>query len=71
LTVEDLLVLDRCEVVAGSVQPPVVVPVDPFQGRQFDVVETAPGAAGSDPLGLEQPEVGVLRAGVGVVDQPG
>ena len=43
MTVEDLFVLDRCQVVAGGVQPAVVVPVDPLEGGQFDVVEAAPG----------------------------
>ena len=36
----------------------VVVPVDPLEGGQFDVVEAEPGSAASDQLGLEQPDVG-------------
>ena len=64
LTVVGLLVLDRGQVVAGGVQPAVVVPVDPFQGRQFDVVDASPGPAAADQLGLEQPD---LALGQGVV----
>jgi hypothetical protein len=43
LTVVDLFVFRGCEVVAGAVEASVVVPVDPFQGGQFDVVEAAQG----------------------------
>jgi Transposase len=48
LTVVDLFVLRGCEVVAGAVQASVVVPVDPFQGGQFDVAVCArwPGPRG-------------------------
>jgi hypothetical protein len=38
LTVGVVLVLDRGEVVAGGVQPSVVVPVDPLEGGRLDVV---------------------------------
>ncbi|MBA2532091.1 MAG: GNAT family N-acetyltransferase [Nocardioidaceae bacterium] len=37
LTVVDLFVLDRRQVVAGAVQPAVVVPVDPLEGAELDV----------------------------------
>jgi hypothetical protein len=59
LTVEGLLVLDRGQVVAGGVQSSVVMPVDPFQSGQLDVVEPPPRAARSDQLGLEQPDLGL------------
>ena len=62
MTVEDLLLLDRCQVVAGGVQPAVVVPVDPLQRGQLDVVEPLPGPAPADELGLEQPDVVSARA---------
>jgi hypothetical protein len=39
LTVVDQLVFRGCEVVVDAAEASVVVPVDPFQGRQFDVVE--------------------------------
>jgi hypothetical protein len=42
----------------------VVVPVDPFQGGQFDVVEAFPGAAVVDEFGFEQAALGF---GQGVV----
>ena len=61
MTVEDLIVLDRGQVVAGGVQPPVVVPVDPLQGGQFDVVEPLPGPVAADELGLEEPDAGLGR----------
>ena len=66
LTVVDLFVLDGGEVAAGAVESSVVVPVDPLQGRDLDVVEAAPGAACSDDLGLEQPD---LALGEGVVQR--
>ena len=64
LTVEGRLVLDWGQVVAGGVQPSVVVPVDPLEGGQLDVVEPLPGPAAADQFGLEQPDVGL---GQGVV----
>jgi hypothetical protein len=51
-TVGVLLVLDRGEVAACGVQPPVVVPVDPFQGGRLDVVDVLPGSA-ADRIGVE------------------
>lgn len=45
------------EVCAGGVQSAVVVPVDPLQGRQLDIVEVAPGPAAPDDLGLEQADL--------------
>ncbi len=56
---EDLLVLDRDQVVAGGVQPPIVVPVGSLQGGELDVVQPSPAPAGSDEFGLEQPDVGL------------
>src|SRR3954453_13451926 len=61
LTVEDLLVLDRCEVVAGGVQPAVVVPVEPLEGGQLDVVDVLPGSAAADQLGLEQADLALSQ----------
>jgi hypothetical protein len=34
-------------------QPGVIIPVDPFKGREFDVSEGAPRAFAVDLLGLE------------------
>ena len=53
-TVVLLFVFGGWNVPAGAVQPTVVEPVDPFQGRQLDLVEPAPGAAAPNQLGLEQ-----------------
>ena len=58
LTVVDLFVFRGCEVVAGAMQASVVVPVDPFQGGQFDVVEAAPRAAVVDQFGFKQANFG-------------
>jgi hypothetical protein len=49
-----LFVLSWWNVVAGGVQPAVVVPVDPFQGGELDVVEAAPGPLSADELGFVQ-----------------
>ena len=57
LTVVDLLVLGRGEVAAGAVKAPVVVPVDPLEGLDLDVVEAAPRAACPDDLGFEQADL--------------
>lgn len=63
MSVVRVLCLDRGEVAAGVfVEPSVVVPVDPFGGREFDLVEGAPGPAFDD-LGLVQ---AVDRFGQGV-----
>jgi hypothetical protein len=35
-------------------QPPMVEPVDPGQGGVLDGIQVAPGASGTDDLGLEQ-----------------
>jgi hypothetical protein len=43
-----------CQVMAVTAQPAVVVPVDPFQGGKFDVVETSPRTAVVDQFGLER-----------------
>ena len=45
-------------------EPPVVEPVDPFQGRQFEVLEAPPGAAVADQFGLVEADD---RLGQGVV----
>ena len=50
LTVVDLLVLDWCQVVAGAVQAAVVVPVDPLQDGQLDVVQAPPGPTPNSPI---------------------
>ena len=65
MTVVDLFVFDGCQVVAGAVQAPVVVPVDPLQDGQFDVVQALPGPARVDDFGLEQADLGL---GQGVVE---
>src|SRR5690606_35075334 len=52
------LVFGWGSVVAPGVEPGVVEPVDPFGGGQFDGVVGAPGAAGSDQLGLVEAEEG-------------
>ena len=53
MTVVDQFVFRGGEVVAGAVQASVVVPVDPFQGGEFDVVEAAPRAPVVNQFGLE------------------
>ena len=53
---------DRGEVVDGFVGSAVVVPVDPFQGGDLDVVEVAPWSAPVDLLGLYRPTVVSARA---------
>ena len=45
LTVVDCLELCWGEICAGGVQPAVVVPVDPFEGCELDVVEVPPRPA--------------------------
>jgi hypothetical protein len=57
LTVVDLLELGRGEVVAGGVESAVVVPVDPLEGGQLDIVEASPGSTPADHLGLEQADL--------------
>ena len=54
LTVERLKI-DGCHVAAVLVDPAVVEPVDPFQGRDLDLLEGVPRAAGLDQLGLVEP----------------
>ena len=63
VTVVALFELGGSNVCAVAVQTPVVEPVDPFQGRELDVVEAPPGASPSDQFGLIEPEDG-LRGGV-------
>ena len=41
----------------------MVVPVDPFEGGEFDRFEASPGTAPGDEFGLVQPDDG-LRQGV-------
>ena len=38
------------------VEPAAVEPVDPFQGGELEVVESSPGAAVADELGLVEPD---------------
>ncbi len=52
------------DVSAGFVEPAVVEPVDVFEGGDLDLLCGAPGPAGLDQLGLEQPDD---RLGEGVV----
>jgi hypothetical protein len=51
-------------VAAVFVEAAVVVPVDPFGGRDLDLVDAAPGSSGFDQFGLVVP---VDRLGQGVV----
>ena len=44
-----------CHVAAVLVDPAVVEKVDPFQGRDLDLLEGALGAAGFDQFGLVEP----------------
>ena len=59
----------RGNVAEGFKQTPVVVPVDPFQGREFDTIGAVPRALAADQFGLEQAD-DRLRQGivVGVAD---
>jgi hypothetical protein len=41
------------DVADGGEEPPVVVPVDPFQGSYLDSVQAAPWPFAADQLGLE------------------
>jgi hypothetical protein len=47
-------VFHRWHVLAGAVDAPVVVPVHPFERRELDVVERAPGSFTVDELGLAE-----------------
>ena len=47
-----VLCLDGCEVVAVLERAAVVEPVDPFGGRDLEVVEPVPGPPALDQLGL-------------------
>lgn len=51
--------LRRAEVVAVLEGSAVVVPVDPFGGGDFEVVEAVPGPPGLDQLGLVEPDHGL------------
>jgi hypothetical protein len=66
LTVEELLVLDGVRSWQAVCSRRLLYPVDPFQGRQLDVIEPLPGPVAADQLGLEQPDVGL---GQGVVQR--
>ncbi len=48
------LKLSWWHVTDGAVQSPVVPPVDPPGGRQFDLLERPPGATRADKLGFVQ-----------------
>ena len=52
------------DVAAPGVEPVAVVPVDPFEDFELDVLEGSPGSEAVDDLGLEEP---VERLGGGVV----
>lgn len=52
------------DVPAFFVEPPVVEPVDVFEGGDLDLLGGVPGSAGLDQLGLEQADD---RLGEGVV----
>ena len=51
-----LFVFDRWDVADAAVQAAGVVPVDPEQGRQLELLDGAPGAFEVDALGLVQPD---------------
>jgi transposase len=56
LTVVVLFELGRRDVAVGFEEAAVVEPVDPFEGRVFELVEAAPGSAVADELGLVEPD---------------
>ena len=58
-----LLELDGRDVTDGLQQASVVEPIHPFERREFDVFDVAPGTAAADDFGLEQADDG-LRQGV-------
>lgn len=71
LTVVGLLELDGWDVAEGAVEAVLVEPVDPVQGRELEVVDTASGAFGTDALELGETDEGLrLRVVVGVPDGP-
>jgi len=59
LIVVEGLVLGGWAVTAGRVKPSMVVPVDVFQGGQFEFVEAAPWSVSFDQLGLVQAVYGL------------
>lgn len=70
VTVVGLLNISWGEICAGGVQPAVIVPVDPFEGRQLDSVEVAPRSSPVDHLGLEQSDLALGQSVViGVADR--
>lgn len=54
VSVVGALELDRWQVAVVLQQAAVVEPVDPFGGGEFDLLDGAPGPAGTDDLGLVQ-----------------
>ena len=48
----------------------MIVPVDPFEGGEFDRFEAPPGAASSDEFGLVQPDDGLRQGVVAGVSYP-
>ncbi len=54
----------RADVPDGFEQAAVVEPVDPFEHRELDIVDAAPGAAPANHFSLEQPDD---RLGQGIV----
>jgi hypothetical protein len=59
LTVVERLELGGGQVCARGVEPSVVEPVHPLEGRELHVVEVAPRPASTDQLGLEQADLGL------------
>ena len=45
-------ILDQWHVLTGAVEAPMVAPIHPFECRELDVVERAPGSFTVDVLGL-------------------
>ncbi|MDB5295306.1 MAG: hypothetical protein JWO31_1289 [Phycisphaerales bacterium] len=65
------LVLDRRPAIAGRVQSLVVVPIDPFEGREFDLSHCPPRPLGLDLLSLEEADRGLGHSVVvAVADRP-
>jgi hypothetical protein len=58
-SVVGVLVLDGWDVVAPGVEAALVVPVDPSQDLELDVLQGSPWSEASDDLGLEEPVQGL------------
>jgi hypothetical protein len=59
LTVVLLFGFDRCEISDRGVQPVLVEPVHPGEGREFEFVDGAERAVNIDALGLVEPDEGL------------